>query len=284
MIHADDPVVVVALPVNQLIVVVADMVPDSCRLPEIHRRARYVPEFACRDRDRIHRCERIRVDLHIFVLYRRREVARQIEVAVVRHIADRILVGYRREGDLETRIRQLESDLNVQFSGKSVISVWTCQREGQDILILILIIVLIMVLIMKLMIRLTVFLSAFAALADSILVDLRPFPDLKALRTAVILIPAVVGRQRIFRSVQRKPRVTDPVGTSSDAGAEILVVSRVICRILIGEDDVRRLPVSVRHEDLHDPSAVIGDPRRDFSVVQRIQAVVIPVLREERFG
>ena len=90
----NDPVMVIALPHLQLIKIIIDMIADTRQVTQIHRRAINRQDPAIRQRLCIGPGVLVRKDLDLLVEHRCRLEPIQIEIGMVRQVADRILIAH----------------------------------------------------------------------------------------------------------------------------------------------------------------------------------------------
>src|SRR2546426_5841258 len=88
------------------------------------------------------------------------------------------------------------------------------------------------------------------------------FPHLliKAFQTAVEMVRAIVLCQRVFLAVENELAVTYAVGDATGDGAEERMPPQVTVEVVEAEHDVAIFSVSVRHVQLGDDRAKLGDP------------------------
>ena len=96
--------------------------------------------------------------------------------------------------------------------------------------------------------------------ADAPIVDLLGVPDAEvAAPAAVQVIGAVVHGQLVFLPVQREAALRDAVGVAADDGTVRGPPGHVLIHGLVAEHHVAELPALVRHQDLDDLGALVGD-------------------------
>ena len=89
---------------------------------------------------------------------------------------------------------------------------------------------------------------------------------------AVQVIGAVVDGELIFLPVQREAALGDTVGEAADDGAERSSPGHVLVDALVAEHHVTELAVLVRHQDLDDLGALVGDLHHHArAVLQRVE-------------
>src|SRR5207245_1370010 len=96
--------------------------------------------------------------------------------------------------------------------------------------------------------------------ADAPIVDLLRVPDAEvAAPAAVQVIRAVVDGELVFLPVQREAALGDAVGVAADDGAVRGPPGHVLIHALVAEHHVAELPALVRHQDLDDLGALVGN-------------------------
>ena len=120
----DNPVVVVAVTENQLLIVIVDASPDSGRRSEIHRRSLDRPKFARGDQSLIDRRKTVRVQREFVIQNVAIAFARQIEVTVLAEIDRRSFVGCGFVvNDQLVVVGQCISHSNLQIAGIAIVAV-----------------------------------------------------------------------------------------------------------------------------------------------------------------
>src|SRR5437660_11272099 len=87
------------------------------------------------------------------------------------------------------------------------------------------------------------------------------FPHLliKALQSAVERVRAMVLCQGVFLAVENELAVADAVGDAAGDGAEERMPPQVTVEVVVTEHDVAIFSVSIRHVQLGDDRAKLGD-------------------------
>ena len=127
----ENPVVVVACGVLYLVVrEIVDVVGQWVRLAEVHRCALDRPNLACWNVQAVGRSELVGIDVSHHVVARFRQIAVEIEVRVVGHVDDGLLVGCSFEHDVEGVV-SLDGVRCSGFHGaaEAVVAVGLCDSE-----------------------------------------------------------------------------------------------------------------------------------------------------------
>jgi hypothetical protein len=166
----------------------------------------------------------------LVVVDRAGAVAVEVEVGVAGQVDDRGRVGGRLEPDPHPVRRHLEPDLGDQRPGEALVAVGTLQAEDR--------------------------------LVGAVLVD-RPQPAVEAVRAAVEVVAAVVGRHLDRRtglvgSVEREAAAGDPVGIAADGPADVVGGGEVLRRARVTQHDVAAPAVPAG-----DLQPVHGGPERE---------------------
>jgi hypothetical protein len=178
-------------------------------------------------------------------------LAGEVEVAVVRQVHDGRLVGRRLVIDAEgVVVGQGVRDGGVEVAGVAFLAVLTevVEADGRAVLAL----------------------------------RLLGAPDdlVETLHAAVEVVGAVVRREGVLFAVEGELALGDAVGVAAGDGAEERVAGEVAVEVLEAEDDVAGVAVLVRHVQLGDDAAVVGDLGDDAVLVgEGVQLHRLPFFR-----
>ena len=240
---------VVAAAEHQLLVVLADPLPDRVRPGEVERRAGHRRDLPGRDQRLVDRRVAARVQLQRVVVDRPHALARQVPVGVVGEVDDRGLV--RRRGVVHLEVVALVErvvDLHLQRAGIAALAVGARARHLQ---------------------------SDLAAARERLSV---PDALVEALEPAVQAVRAVVDVELVRRAVERELRGADPVAVAADDRAEVRRVrrrrvaapQRVAGQVGEAERHVRLPAAPVGRPQLLDDPAVRDDRHRHVPVRERV--------------
>lgn len=238
----EDPVVVVARAVAQLLVVGADALADGVRLAEVEGRARDVGDLSGGDQHRIDRRGVAGIDGHDVVEDRAVTLALEVEEGVVREIHHGRLVGRGAVINPEFVFgRERVGHLDLQVARKTLLSVGVEVLHHQ-----------------------LVFRGR----------NYVPDHAVQAVDSAVERLAVVVDRQVVLRAVERETSLGDAVGVGSHDRAEeaFAVIVDVTVDRLVAEHDVFVVARAVGSPERYDAGAVVGDLHGHVARAERVDS------------
>jgi len=129
-VTAQYPVVIVAARKLELVIGCVDALSNRVRRCEVHRRAEHREDAPVGQGLRICPRELVRVDLRLVIEYALRRPTLEVEVGVVREVADRVRVTDSTIGDVECVIvRETIGDLCLEIARVAALSVGTDRGE-----------------------------------------------------------------------------------------------------------------------------------------------------------
>ena len=216
----------------ELFVACPDPRTHRCRSPEIHRRPRDRPDFACCDESRIDGGEPVRVQHHLVREYVAVSRTGKVEIGMMREVQHGRLVC--RCGVVDPQfIRIGERVHNAGFQIPRIPFLPVVAQVGER----------------KHGLRCG---GGFIDVPDHLVKPFQP---------PVERVGAVIDVKRILFPVQREPGFADPVPVPSHDCSEIRFPCQVRRERIVPEDDVARLLRSVGDGERDDDAAVIRDAR-----------------------
>ena len=205
---------------------------DGGGLPEIHGSALHRGDFPGGDGQGIRRGVEIRRKLNRLVQHRAAVVAGEIEIRVVRQIADRVLAALRPIVNGQSLFRQGIGHPDRQISRVALLAVGAEQGEGEIVV-------------------------------PGVLRG--PDPVVEAYQSAMEVVdPIIVCGQGIGFSVQGELRPADPVGVPAHQGPQRFAVGEIRLQSIKAKKHIHGLARPVR-----DPKGVKGAAESDDAASQR---------------
>ena len=239
-LRIEDPVVVVATGLSELVEVVVDVCADSLGLTEVERGALYLGD-ARRDELVIDRSIVVRVDGELVIHNRGAWDAGEVEVAVVGEVNHRLLVRRRFVLDVDgIVIRQGISNLDVEVAREASLAVL---REVGE----------------------------FDRLGRRLVSC--PHLPVEALGTTVEAVRLVVLGKSVLCPVELELTVGDTVAVATDEGTKVARAVDIGLDAVVSEDDVGHLAVLVGHHDRDEAAAPVGNASLGtFGILEDVEA------------